>query len=222
MGEREYPVPIWSEVHYRPQIVASMLPELLRVIDALGGDVDDAKLEFRAGSAMPDERPSVGELGAFLAEQGVRHFTAGELTRPNHPSIAHRCGYTEFVAPRWLWPVQIVSVLLADCARRAIGAPINCVNAWRPQSYNAEVADSTIRSDHPNAAGLDLVFRDAGERAKAEGVVRGIHAALNVRLRLGLGHQRLHVGAFAPQASASWVYKGYRDGEVKPWTLYRR
>lgn len=218
-GSATYPRPLSAEVHYTPAAVAGMSPRLRWVVEHLSGaSFSDA---FWSGLTCDadDGSPAAGELGDFMAMLRIRHFSVGEVVKPRHPAIARQLGYQLFVPPRFLWPTLAVVLMLAEHCRRTVGEPVKLNNAWRPYSYNERVSDSTLRSDHPNGCGVDLAFATSTSRAKAEGFVRGLHAVMDLRLRLGLGYRVLHVGTFAPHGTEEWTYKGYGDEIVSPTVL---
>ncbi len=156
------------------------------------------------------------EFGNFMASLGVgRHFTVKEVCEPNDSSAAEETGYTWLVPPPPTWPVVAVILWIADEMRDLVDAPVNMRSLWRPFSYNVQVAKSTIESDHPNACGTDLDFKNEEDREKAMHWLCGF-ISLNplLRVSVGIGKKTLHVGVLSPQGRRHWTYDSFGDGKV--------
>lgn len=144
----------------------------------------------------------------FLTDSGVRFFSAVELTRPNHPEVAARVGYREFLpSPDW-WPRGAALALLADRLREVVGSPVKLRNWWRPEAYNRtpEVAGARS-SDHLTAHSLDLDYSSADDQRKAS---VWLHDLMKrepwMKLSLGIGPTTTHVGIGSPRGSREWRY----------------
>ena len=194
------------ETYYTPAMVASLPIE--DAMKLLGGRYVDA--------TPPTTTQTPAGFGRYIRSIGVRHFTSKEATTPRHKRKAKSVGYQHFVPSLFLWQLAGCVLLLADAQRKAVGRSVTLRNLWRPMSYNRLVAKSGIKSDHPNACGVDLTFQTAGDRAVAEGLIRGLHLAHPwLGLRLGIGPRILHVGLLAPVGTRTWWYGTPRGKRVK-------
>ncbi len=135
-------------------------------------------------------------------------FKYAEVVAPHRKQKAKRAGHTTLVPPRHLWMWATLVIRLANLIRKEIGTPVKMRNLYRPMSYNAMVATSGIKSDHPNACGADLDFKTIGDRRKAEGFLRGLmFARPDFNISMGIGSRTLHVGIHTPRGSRIWAYK---------------
>ena len=169
--------------------------------------------------APPTARQDRRGFEYHLKANGVgEYFSAKEIVTPHVADAAASVGYSELVPPGHTWGVVCLLVWLADQLREAAGSPVAMRNLWRPQSYNARVANSGIESDHPNACGVDLDFISGASRQSAEDWLakwldydasENVHNA--ARLSIGLGHQTLHVGVLSPNGSRCWRYDSYKQ-----------
>jgi hypothetical protein len=141
----------------------------------------------------------------------ARRFNIGEIVKPHKASAAKSVGYTELCPPAHTWGVVALLMWIADELREASGAPVNLRNLWRPQSYNALVAESGIDSDHPNACGMDLDFKGPSEREKAlEWLIEWVTTSDNAaQVSVGLGGRTLHVGVLTPRGTRHWTYDSW-------------
>src|SRR5512132_3498127 len=78
------------------------------------GPFDRAIEQFGGRIVDPVQFPNnVQGFQNYLASSGVRAFDAGELTRPNHPVIAAKLGFSSFLPPQAWWPRGAALALLA-------------------------------------------------------------------------------------------------------------
>jgi hypothetical protein len=156
------------------------------------------------------------EFGAYLEDNGIEHFSVAEAVTPNDPPKAKEAGYDALVPPNHLWPLSLLVLRIGDMMRKEIGEPIRLRNLYRPFSYNQMVADSDIKSDHPNACGGDFDFKSVATRRKAEGFVRTLSMMFPLlELSLGMGAKTLHIGLLSPLGHRHWFYPSYSDPKRK-------
>ena len=174
----------------------------VKSIQALGGNV-----------VNPMNYPQTVEgFQAYLQQSGVKAVTAQEMTRPNHPEVAARHGFTNFLPQRDWWPRGAALALLTQKIDVVAQASAHLRNWWRPAAYNTDPAVKGAKSgDHPTANAVDLDYDNAGVRMKAEAFLRSL-AAQNpwMQLSLGLGAETTHVGIGSPRGHREWHYAGWQ------------
>ena len=154
---------------------------------------------------------TVEGFGQYLTAVGVRRIGAAELTRPNHPDVAERLGFHEFLPPREWWARGAALALMTERLERATGERIYIRNWWRPAAYNRDPRVAGAKNgDHPTANAFDLDFSSASARAKAERTLRAMEAhAPWLNLSLGLGAHTAHVGIGSSKGRREWHYAGW-------------
>jgi hypothetical protein len=176
------------------------------------GPFQNAVAQLNGTVVNPAAYPAnIDGFNAYLVASGVHDFTGSDFTRPNHPDIARKLGYTNFVPPQQWWDRGAALALLAQGVQRAVGAPINIRNWWRPDDYNRQPGvDGARASDHITANALDLDYASAAQREKAEIFLRSLQAAAPwLNMSLGLGAATTHVGLLSPRGHREWYYTGY-------------
>ena len=165
---------------------------------------------FGGTAAAPADYPVTLEgFQRFLDDTGVAHFSATEMLRPHKPDIARRLGYETLLPPHAWWPRGAALALLADELRRLVAEPVFMRNWWRPVSYNREVGGAAD-SDHVTAHGVDLDYRSAGSRRRAEARLRDLYDGDEaLEMSLGLGNVTTHVGLLSPGRKRDWFYSSY-------------
>jgi hypothetical protein len=179
----------------------------------LSGQPFRSAITFLNGSpANPAAYPAtVDGFTAYLRACGVQDYAAQDLTRPNHPDIARRLGYTYFVPPQNWWDRGAALALLAQGIHRTASVPVVIRNWWRPEDYNRQPGvDGARASDHISATALDLDYASPADRAKAESFLRELNArAPWMKMSMGLGPVTTHIGLLSPRGSREWHYAGY-------------
>ena len=173
-----------------------------RAIEKLDGRAIDAQM-------FPN---TIDGFQAFLEESGIRNVTAAELTRPNHPGVAERLGFREFLPPQNWWRRGAALALLVQRLRTVVHEPLYVRNWWRPASYNADPAVGGARNgDHPTANAVDLDYASRAGRMRAERWLRTLDRnARWLQLSLGLGDRTTHVGIGSVKGRREWHYAGWR------------
>ena len=143
---------------------------------------------------------SLEELQRFFDDMGIEYFTAREYATPYHPEIARELGYKGglLIPPPHMWAHLAPCIAAADKLRKTLGAPVKCINGWRPADYNKRVGGST-RSDHITAHAVDV--EPSGELIAlatvwAESILD--EDGDRLLMSLGMGPTRLHIGFRAP------------------------
>ena len=145
----------------------------------------------------------------YLDATGVEHFSAEEMTRPNHPKIAKKYSYDHFLPKYEWWPRGAALGLLADKIRDLVGESVRMRNWWRPKDYNKDVGGAA-NSDHITAHGIDLDYKSADSRRKAEKWLLDLDNNESwLQLSRGLGGRTTHVGILSPKGRRKWFYKSY-------------
>ncbi|WP_372366053.1 D-Ala-D-Ala carboxypeptidase family metallohydrolase [Candidatus Uabimicrobium sp. HlEnr_7] len=144
----------------------------------------------------------------YLDAVGVRYFSAKEMTRPNHPDIARQCGFNNLLPSHGDWAKGAALALLADKLRALVNEPVKMRNWWRPSCYNEKVGGAK-GSDHVQAFAVDLDFRSAKSRAKAQGYLCANYWSSDLQLSIGLGGVTIHLGILSPKGKRNWKYKSY-------------
>jgi hypothetical protein len=172
-----------------------------RAIQQLGGVAVNA-------AAFPQ---TVDGFEAYLRASGVTTVSAQELTTPNHPEVAARFGFQNFLPPREWWTRGACLGLLAQEIRSKASAPVHIRNWWRPSAYNADPrVGGAQNGDHPTANALDLDYTTVADRMRVELFLRQIDTRYPwMGLSLGLGAQTTHVGIGSPRGHREWHYAGY-------------
>jgi hypothetical protein len=147
----------------------------------------------------------------YLRACGVQEYAARDLTRPNHPEIAARLGYSYFLPPQAWWERGAALALVAQSIQRHLQEPVAVRNWWRPADYNRQPGvDGAANGDHPDAYAFDLDYQSAKSRAKAEQWLRDLdRRAPWLHLSLGLGPLTTHIGIGSPKGHREWHYAGY-------------
>jgi len=148
----------------------------------------------------------------YLASSGVRSFDAAELTRPNHPKLAAKLGFTSFLPPQQWWPRGAALALLAQKIESLVGEPVEIRNWWRPPVYNSHpMVGGAEHGDHLEGFALDLDYSSSRARQRAERWLRTLIASDGwLELSLGLGDRTTHVGILSPRGHREWHYASYR------------
>jgi hypothetical protein len=183
-------------------VVSSGLDVYTRSIQQLGGSLTDP-------AAFPENLEGFEE---YLRATGVTAISAAEMTRPNHPGVAARLGFRDFLPPRAWWPRGAALALLAQKIQHATGTSLRVRNWWRPSAYNTDPAVGGAKNgDHPTASALDLDYPSVGGRMQAERFLRGLERqAPWMQLSFGFGPQTTHVGLASPRGHREWHYAGWK------------
>ena len=176
------------------------------------GPFDRAIEQFGGRIVDPVQFPNnVQGFQNYLASSGVRAFDAGELTRPNHPVIAAKLGFSSFLPPQAWWPRGAALALLAQKIENLVGEPVEVRNWWRPQAYNRHPkVGGAERGDHLEGFALDLDYGTSEARRRAERWLRSLVATDGwLQLSLGLGDRTTHIGILSPRGHREWHYASY-------------
>ena len=122
-----------------------------------------------------DPNPSVNQLQGLLDDAGVEYFSAAELLRIRHPSIADALGYkgSTFSAPAEVLANLADVAVVADQLRRSYAGPLIVLNGYRPEDYNDAVKGSD-GSQHVYGRALDLTASDVPRlRSLAQAMFEG-------------------------------------------------
>lgn len=145
----------------------------------------------------------------LLEREGVRHFTAAELTAvpPDKTALAHRLGYDSLVPPRQWWPrVAALAAVLEHVRLAAGGLPVRVRWMWRPDTLNRAVRGAP-RGDHPESRAADCYWPTPEAVVRADRALEHLQAAHPwMALAVGTGRTMLHVGVLRPGGSARWSY----------------
>lgn len=175
-------------------------------------DLLERAIKFFGGTASvnPASFPmTMDGYQEYLDALGVEHFTAQEMLTPNHETTARTLGYKIFLPPHRWWKRGGAHALLADELRKLVAEPVVMRNWWRPTEYNAAV-DGAADSDHVTAHAVDLDYRSAASRRKAEKRLRELYNGETwLQMSLGLGGQTTHVGLLSPGRQRDWTYSSY-------------
>ncbi|HZJ10841.1 MAG TPA: D-Ala-D-Ala carboxypeptidase family metallohydrolase [Trueperaceae bacterium] len=145
----------------------------------------------------------------YLDAVTVAHFSAREMLTPHHQDVATALGFDKFLPPHDWWLRGAALALIADELRNLVGEPVVLRNWWRPKLYNAQV-DGAGESDHITAHGVDLDYRSAASRRRAEQRLRELYSGEEwLQLSLGLGNLTTHVGILSPGRRREWHYDSY-------------
>ena len=149
---------------------------------------------------------------AYLKATGVNAIPARELIAPNHPEVAARLGFQNFLPPREWWSRGAALALLAQNIQVHTRAELKVRNWWRPAAYNADpIVGGAKNGDHPTASAFDLDYRTTSERMRAELYLRQLDRRCPwLHLSLGLGPTTTHVGIGSPRGHREWHYAGWR------------
>lgn len=148
---------------------------------------------------------------SYLDATGVKHFSAKEMTTPNHIGLAHRTGFSIFLPPYKWWPRGAALAKLADMLRDLVNRPVRMRNWWRPEKYNKLVGGAKS-SDHILAEGVDLDYGTREGRRKAEKFLKDFREQNPwLGMSLGLGARTTHVGLLTKRGKRTWTYKSYRS-----------
>ena len=77
---------------------------------------------------------------SYLTDCGVKTVSARELILPNHPDIAARLGFHDFLPPRSWWPRGAALALLTQRIEFKTNSLVRVRNWWRPTAYNSDPA----------------------------------------------------------------------------------
>ena len=164
--------------------------------------------------ADPNAFPhTLAGFSKYLQCSGVRTVTAADLTQPNHPEVAARLGFHEFLPDREWWPRGAALALMVEKIRAITGEQVRVRNWWRPQAYNLDPkVGGAQNGDHPTANAVDLDFLSREARVKAEAWLRMLDRTQNwLGLSLGLGDRTTHVGIGSTKGRREWHYAGWRQ-----------
>jgi hypothetical protein len=179
------------------------------------GDTFDRAIEHFDGTTVnPTDYPvTIEGFQSYLDDVGVEHFSAKEMTRPHHPSVAQSLGFSEFLPPHRWWNRGAALALLGDQLRERVDEPVFMRNWWRPRPYNDSSAVSGAPdSDHLIASAVDLDYRSVASRRVAESHLRLLYEDEPwVVLSLGLGNRTTHVGMLSPRGQRVWTYPSYTE-----------
>lgn len=187
-------VAVWA----KPAQFSTTSDVYARVIQTLGGRVVNA-------SAYPN---TVAGFQKYLADTGISAVSAAELTRPNHPQVAARLGFQNFLPQQSWWSRGAALAILTQNIESQIGDSVYLRNWWRPAAYNSDPAVAGARDgDHPTACAIDLDYKSASERARAEQFLRALNARCPwMQMSLGIGAQTTHIGIASPKGHREWHY----------------
>jgi hypothetical protein len=180
-----------------------------RAIQALGGTVVDP-------AAFPG---NVAGFQQYLTATGVKIFTAAEMTRPNHPDVAAKVGFEDFLPQQTWWARGAALALIAQNIESQTHAILHFRNWWRPAAYNTDPAVAGAKNgDHPTANAVDLDYATVASRMGAELFLRALDKANPwMQLSFGFGAQSTHIGLASPRGHREWHYAGYRPaGRSQP------
>jgi hypothetical protein len=178
-----------------------------------GSDVYSRAIQELGGSVADPQRypQTLAGFQAYLSASGVKALTASELTRPNHPQIAARLGFTHFLPPRNWWPRGASLALLVQKIGTQAQGQIQVRNWWRPAAYNSNpVVGGAKNGDHPSANAFDIDYSSVNDRLRAESFLRALDRRCPwLGLSMGLGAQTTHVGIVSPRGHREWHYAGW-------------
>lgn len=154
---------------------------------------------------------TVAGFEAYLKDSGVTHVSGVEMTQPNHPAVAARHGFQDFLPPRDWWSRGAALALVIESIDRITVAGARVRNWWRPAAYNNDRAVGGAKNgDHPTANAVDLDYESVIDRMRAELFLRGLCARFPwMRISLGLGAETTHVGIDSPHGHREWHYAGW-------------
>lgn len=187
--------------------VPSPVDVYTRTIQVLGGNVVNPLLFPNTVTGFQD----------YLFKTGISALSAADLTRPNHPDVAARLGFREFLPPQNWWARGAALALLTQSINTHIGDVVHVRNWWRPAAYNADPAVGGAKDgDHPTANAVDLDYRLASQRIRAEAFLRDLAKRCPwMQLSLGLGPQTTHIGIGSPRGHREWHYAGWRPATLQ-------
>lgn len=169
--------------------------------------------EFGGSIVNPMAYPETADgFQSYLKASGVIAIPARELIAPNHPDVAARLGFRDFLPPRSWWTRGAALALLTQGIQAQTNAAVRVRNWWRPPAYNTDPAVRGAKNgDHPTASAVDLDYRSAGERMRAELYLRALEKRCPwLQLSLGLGALTTHIGIGSPRGHREWHYAGWR------------
>ncbi len=190
-----------------PDLTSGEIEDLVKISEHFDGHVPHPKnFEFSAAG-----------LQDYLNEAGINsNFTAKEMVTPNNSSAAQACGHRILLPPQCRWPSGAVQAELATQLRAVIndGDPngkngITIRNWYRPRCYNEKVGGAG-QSDHIQARGFDLDFKNPEQRAKAQKYLCELYKEQHLNLQVGIGCQTLHVGMGSPKRLDNYPEDGPR------------
>lgn len=214
-------------------IVADMVAEMAAAPGNGGTQVRDAEdllltedksYDFRSdrhfaatvllsGKAVdPHDFPcSVDGLTGYLRALGCPHFSGPEIADPpkRWAELARRVlrerGGSLLLA-RWAWPRTGSIVCPLERCRVLIREPIDVAWHWRPAELNASVGGAA-GSDHVEATAIDVDFRSArGMSVSLARVLEPMYRSGLLRLSMGIGRRRLHLGVLSSRGQRRWSY----------------
>lgn len=164
--------------------------------------------------AYPETTPG---FQSYLKDSGVKAISAADLTLPNHPDIAARLGFRDFLPPRGWWPRGAALALLTQGIEGHTNSAVRVRNWWRPSAYNSDPAVGGAKDgDHPTASAVDLDYATTSQRMRAELFLRGLQKRCPwLQLSLGLGALTTHVGIGSPHGQREWHYTGWRPAVAR-------
>ena len=182
----------------KPSLPVAVPDVYAHTIEVLGGHVVSPSL-------YPN---TVAGFEKYLTDTGISGVSAADLTRPNHPDIAARLGFQAFLPQQSWWPRGAALALLTQSIESRIGTAIHLRNWWRPPAYNRDPAvGGAENGDHPSATAIDLDYKSASDRSRAEQFLRDLNARYPwMKMSLGIGAATTHVGIGSPRGHREWRY----------------
>ena len=154
---------------------------------------------------------TVAGFQEYLKDSGVRSVSAAQMTTPNHPGVAAKYGFHDFLPPQNWWSRGAALALVIQAIEGKTSAAVDVRNWWRPAPYNNDRAIGGARNgDHPTANAVDLDYQTVADRMRAERFLRGLNNRFPwMHLSLGLGAETTHVGIGSPRGHREWHYAGW-------------
>ncbi len=154
---------------------------------------------------------TIAGFEAYLKDSGVHKVTAAELTQPNHPEVAVKYGFRDFLPQQDWWPRGAALALVIEAIDHFTSSMVHVRNWWRPRPYNDDRAIGGAKNgDHPTANAVDLDYQSVSDRMRAERFLRGLSDRFPwMRISLGLGAETTHVGIDSPRGRREWHYAGW-------------
>ncbi|MBZ5624329.1 MAG: hypothetical protein LAQ69_37370 [Acidobacteriia bacterium] len=134
-------------------------------------------------------RKTTAGFQSYLTDSGVKTVSARQLIFPNHPDVAARLGFHDFLPLRSWWPRGAALALLTQRIEAQTSSPVGVRNWWRLTAYNSDPAVGGAKAgDHPTASSVDLDYRTISERMGAELFLRALEKRCPwLQLSFGLG-----------------------------------
>lgn len=97
--------------------------------------------------------PPSGTFADFIANLGLRHFTADEVLRPTYNT---NNGVANSRPPEVLWHNIVPTLIVLDAVRAAAGVPISLNSTYRSKAYNNTLSGAAQRSQHLDFRAIDF------------------------------------------------------------------